>query len=324
MPKVLAQNDFSQIPVKGLVAESGPTAPANPVGGQLWYDTSTSKLKVWQGSWITLDVDTNTTYLAGSQAEVNAGADGTNKVWSPSTLKAAITGLQAVTAVAGKTGNVSLAISDIASLTTTLAGKSDNGHTHDDRYYTETEIDQRLTAVTIPAATDTTQGKVELATPAEVVAGTDTTRAATPAGVAAAVAALVASAPGTLDTLKELATALNNDPNFATTIANQIAGKANVSHTHSIAEVNGLTAALNAKPTLVSGSVPALTAGNWTALPGLNASTGIATGIEIFETATNEQVVLDTRSTATEYQVRSGAQVAGSTLRFQAIVSTGV
>ena len=43
--------------------------------------------------------------------------------------------------------------------------------------------------------------------------------------VQAAVAALVASAPGTLDTLKELAAALGNDPNFATTITNLIADK---------------------------------------------------------------------------------------------------
>lgn len=40
-----------------------------------------------------------------------------------------------------------------------------------------------------------------------------------------AIAALVASAPGTLDTLKELAAALGNDPNFATTVTNLIAAK---------------------------------------------------------------------------------------------------
>lgn len=39
------------------------------------------------------------------------------------------------------------------------------------------------------------------------------------------VAALVDSAPGTLDTLNELAAALGDDPNFATTVATQIGGK---------------------------------------------------------------------------------------------------
>jgi len=41
----------------------------------------------------------------------------------------------------------------------------------------------------------------------------------------AAVAALVASAPATLDTLNELAVALGNDPSFATTIATTVGGK---------------------------------------------------------------------------------------------------
>ena len=39
------------------------------------------------------------------------------------------------------------------------------------------------------------------------------------------VASLVSSAPETLDTLQELADALGNDPNFATTVATQIGGK---------------------------------------------------------------------------------------------------
>lgn len=38
---------------------------------------------------------------------------------------------------------------------------------------------------------------------------------------------LVNSAPETLDTLNELASALGNDPNFATTVSNQIGNKAN-------------------------------------------------------------------------------------------------
>ncbi|NDO81510.1 hypothetical protein CJP72_12260 [Citrobacter sp. NCU1] len=48
---------------------------------------------------------------------------------------------------------------------------------------------------------------------------------ATTAFVNAAVAALVGSSPEALDTLSELAKALGNDPNFATTITNQLAKK---------------------------------------------------------------------------------------------------
>lgn len=43
--------------------------------------------------------------------------------------------------------------------------------------------------------------------------------------VDAAVAALVDAAPGTLNTLNELAAALGDDPNFATTTATTLAGK---------------------------------------------------------------------------------------------------
>ncbi|MER9839439.1 hypothetical protein NKJ28_31600 [Mesorhizobium sp. M0145] len=46
------------------------------------------------------------------------------------------------------------------------------------------------------------------------------------AEVNAAIAALVAAAPGTLDTLNELAAALGDDPNFATTIMALLGGKA--------------------------------------------------------------------------------------------------
>lgn len=55
------------------------------------------------------------------------------------------------------------------------------------------------------------------------VLGTNSAQIATTAFVQAAAAALVDSAPGTLDTLNELAAALGDDPNFATTVANALA-----------------------------------------------------------------------------------------------------
>jgi len=62
-------------------------------------------------------------------------------------------------------------------------------------------------------------------------AGTNTTQIATTAFVQSAVTSLVNSSPSTLDTLGELATALGNDPNFATTIATQIGTKADATAT---------------------------------------------------------------------------------------------
>ena len=54
-----------------------------------------------------------------------------------------------------------------------------------------------------------------------------------------AVAALVDSAPGTLDTLNELAAALGDDPNFATTTTNSIATKLNLSGGTMSGDING-------------------------------------------------------------------------------------
>ncbi len=70
-------------------------------------------------------------------------------------------------------------------------------------------------------------------------AGTNTTQLATTAFVAAAVSALINGAPGALDTLNELATALGSDANFSTTITNALAGKlaiaANLSDLNNVA-----------------------------------------------------------------------------------------
>jgi len=65
-------------------------------------------------------------------------------------------------------------------------------------------------------------GKVDAADNADKLGGIAASLYALKSYVDAAVAALVDSAPETLDTLQELANALGNDPNFATTVANNI------------------------------------------------------------------------------------------------------
>lgn len=61
--------------------------------------------------------------------------------------------------------------------------------------------------------------------------------AAISAAVNAAIADLVNTAPGTLNTLNELAVALGNDPNFATTMTTALAGKSNTGHGHAAADI---------------------------------------------------------------------------------------
>ncbi|HCO6314617.1 TPA: phage tail protein [Escherichia coli] len=77
-----------------------------------------------------------------------------------------------------------------------------------------------------PKASPTFTGTPKAPTPAE---GNNTTQLATTAFVQAALTALISGAPATLDTLKEIAAAINNDPKFSTTINNALELKAPLS-----------------------------------------------------------------------------------------------
>lgn len=86
--------------------------------------------------------------------------------------------------------------------------------------------------------------------------GTNTVQISTTAFVQAAIAALIASAPGALDTLDELAAAFGDDPSFAATMTTALAGK---------------------QPTLVSG----------TNIKTINGSTVLGAGDLVVSSATN-------------------------------------
>lgn len=77
-------------------------------------------------------------------------------------------------------------------------------------------------ALKAPLASPALTGVPTAPTAAQTV---NNTQVATTAFVKSAIAALVASSPAALDTLNELAEALGNDPNFATTMTNALAGK---------------------------------------------------------------------------------------------------
>ncbi|HAX2434536.1 TPA: phage tail protein [Escherichia coli] len=85
----------------------------------------------------------------------------------------------------------------------------------------------------VKAVMDETNKKAPLNSPAltgtpttpTAAQGTNSTQIASTAFVMAAIAALVDSSPDALNTLNELAAALGNDPNFATTMTNALAGK---------------------------------------------------------------------------------------------------
>ena len=90
----------------------------------------------------------------------------------------------------------------------------------------------------------------------------------------AAISNLVAAAPGALDTLNELATALGNDPNFATTVTNSIALKAPLASP----TLTGTTTATNLAYTgTLTGSTGVLNIGSGQVYKDASGNVGIGT-----------------------------------------------
>lgn len=88
--------------------------------------------------------------------------------------------------------------------------------------YTKAQLDPLL-AAKLPVSNAALAGTPTCST---AVLGTANFQIANTLFVENTVRALIAAAPGALDTLAELAAALGNDPNFATTITNALAAKA--------------------------------------------------------------------------------------------------
>ena len=107
---------------------------------------------------------------------------------------------------------------------------------------TNAEVDNNFTALNDENAAQQTaiDGKAPLASPAltgtpsapTATAGTSNTQIATTAFVGTAITNLVNGAPAALNTLGEIAAAINNDASFSATMTTALAGKAGVSHTH--------------------------------------------------------------------------------------------
>jgi hypothetical protein len=177
----------------------------------------------------------------------------------------------------GNVDNTSDASKPISTATqTALDNKAALSHTHTASNITDfnTSVSGLVNGIYAPLSSPTLTG-VPLAPTAS--SGTNTNQIASTSFVRTEISNLVSSAPSTLDTLNELATALGNDPNFATTVTNNLANKAalsgatftglisspsgsfsqnlkvngtNVSvsgHSHSISDVTGLQTALDSK-----------------------------------------------------------------------------
>lgn len=128
-----------------------------------------------------------------------------------------------------------------------------SAHNHDDRYYTESEVDNLLSAkapLNSPAFTGNPTAPTQ-------DASDDSTKIATTAFVKDVVEAIIGAAPEALDTLKEIADALGEDPDFAGTVTTELGKKL-----AKASNLSDLTDASEARVNLGLGSIATQAANN--------------------------------------------------------------
>ena len=267
---------------KGKIAYNHSQAAHAPSNAQKNSDITKAEIE----AKLTGDITSHTHSYAGSSSAGGA-ATSANKVNSNLVIKlnggsTEGTNLFTFNGSAAKTIN----------LTPDSLGLSAAGHNHDDRYYTEAEINTKFGEVedNIGKAVEGMKGlvngeaetraaedaKLQTAIDSEATtrlnadnaldARLDVLEGSGTGSVAKAladaksyadtkVAGILDSAPETLNTLNELATALGNDANFATTISTQIGGKAPTSHASS-ATTYGASSASNYGHAKASSTTP--------------------------------------------------------------------
>ncbi len=161
-------------------------------------------------------------------APTPAPADNTTKIATTAYVQNAITSFGAgdmAKSIYDTTNNGKVDLAEVAEAVawTGVSGKpatfpaTAHSHTIADTTGLQAALDTKA-ALASPALTGTPTAPTAVPT-------TNTTQIATTAFVQAAFTALIDGAPGAIDTLNELAAALGDDPNFATTVTNSIATK---------------------------------------------------------------------------------------------------
>lgn len=144
---------------------------------------------------------------------------------------------------------------DITGLAASLAGKSDTGHTHDDRYYTEAEVNSKLATKSDTTHTHDDRYFTEAEVTSKLAGKSDTSH--THAAATTSTNGFMSAADKTkLDGIATGANKITVDASLSSTSTNPVqnkavnaalAGKANTSHTHEQSDIDGLADALAGK-----------------------------------------------------------------------------
>jgi hypothetical protein len=174
---------------------------------------------------ITIDIDSTVTTNSGTQTLTNKTLT-SPKINEDVALSATATELNVLDGITSSTAELN--ILDGATLTTTELNYVDG---------VTSAIQTQLNAkapLESPALTGTP-------TAPTATAGTNTTQVATTAFVSTAVSNLIDSAPGALDTLNELAAAINDDASYAATVTTALGTKAPINNPTFTGTVAGIT-----------------------------------------------------------------------------------
>jgi phage-related tail fiber protein len=276
-----------------LIAVAAPAPSYKPQLNQGSGRTQTIRMHVVFGNIANVQLKVDPSVVLATRAMVEAGDD------QRQPLDATLTALARLVTAANQliysTGPDQFAMTSLTAFARTLLG----------------DVDAAAARATLGAAPLASPELTGTPTAPTAAAGTNTTQIATTAFVRAAVAALVNSSPAALDTLQELAAALGNDPNFATTMTNALAGKLGKTETAAKATTLASNIVINGTSVNAGSNVTISAAATAGSVMAANAAANVG--------AVGTYALLADKSSTARY---AGDTVAGSLMRFSSTNGT--